>query len=60
MRRDVSVDTDSKYYVYLHDKSLGQTQILNKVNNKLNPTYIIHVYGKDCEFVTMYKVSTFS
>lgn len=50
--KDVSVDIDSKYYVYLHDKSLGQTQILNKVNKELNPTYIIHVYGKDCKFVT--------
>lgn len=51
--KDVSVDTNPEYYVYLHDKSLGQTQILhNVVNNELNPTYIIHVYGKDCEFVT--------
>ena len=51
--KDVSVDTNSEYYVYLHDKSLGQTQILNKVNNEFSPTYIIHVYGKDCEFVTI-------
>ena len=52
--KDVSVDINSEYYVYLHDKSLEQTQILNKVNNQLlNPTYIIHVYGKDCEFVTI-------